>query len=302
MATRELKDLEWHPPRKAWDHEALDFTPWMSKNLHLLASEIGVDLELEQTEMTVNGLRADIVARDPRDDSRVLIENQLERADLHHLGQVLAYLAGLDARIVVWVASQFDEAHLTALRWLNENSSDDFAFFAVRVRTARIGDSALAPVFETLERPNEWTRRVHDLTRPGLSELGRFRRDFWAHYEKRFPGSIKSGFSGSNVYQPVEGTDRRTCRYLAQGEVGVYYQLLPDESSSQRSEELKSCMDLLKAELTDEGLGEIPGEWPGLTHSIDTADRSNWDAMADWLHKRNEQWVIALRDADAPGE
>ena len=50
----------------------------------------------------------------------VLIENQLEEADLH-LGQVLAYLAGLEAQIVVWVAK--DEAHLSAVRWLNEHTS-----------------------------------------------------------------------------------------------------------------------------------------------------------------------------------
>lgn len=118
MPTRELMDLEWLPPRKAWDHESHDFTPWLAENLHRLATEIGVDLELESTEVTVNGLRADIVARDPRNDCRVLIENQLERADLHHLGQVLAYLAGLEARIVVWVAAQFEDAHLSALRWL----------------------------------------------------------------------------------------------------------------------------------------------------------------------------------------
>lgn len=302
MATRELMDLEWLSPRKAWDHEALDFTPWLAENLHHVASEIGVDLELEKTEVTVNGLRADIVARDPRDDTRVLIENQLERADLHHLGQVLAYLAGLDARVVVWVAARFDEAHLSALRWLNEHSSDEFAFFAIRIRAARIGDSALAPVFETLERPNEWTRRVHDVARPGLSELGRFRREFWAHYESRFPGSIRSGFSGSNVYKSVEESDRRVCRYLAKDQVGVYYKLLRGESSLQRLEALEPCMNLLRSRLDSEGKEEVPQGWPGMTRSFDTANRANWDDMADWLHMRGEQWAAALRESLEPGD
>ena len=39
------------------------------------------------------------------DDSRVLIENQLEEANMQHLGQLLAYLAGLEAKIVVWIAT-----------------------------------------------------------------------------------------------------------------------------------------------------------------------------------------------------
>ena len=283
MASRELRNLEWLSPRKAWDHEALDFTPWLAENLHLLTPEIGVDLEFESTEVTVNGLRADIVTRDPGENSRVLIENQLERADLHHLGQALAYLAGLDARIVVWVAAHFDEAHLSALRWLNEHPGDEYALFAVRVRAARIADSALVPVSETLERPNEWTRRVHEASRTGLSELGQFRREFWAHYESKFPGSIKPGFSGSNVYKSVEGTDRKTCRYLARGGVGVYYQLLPGESQEQRRQELKSCTERLRTQLDAENGAEKLGDWPGTTSAFDTSDRSNWDAMADWL-------------------
>ena len=66
-----------------------------------------IELEKEDTEVQVGPYRADIVARAPIDDSRVVIENQLEEANLQHLGQVLAYLAGLEARIVVWIARDF---------------------------------------------------------------------------------------------------------------------------------------------------------------------------------------------------
>ena len=99
MATRPLGALDSVDPREAWDHEAHDFTPWLADNLDRLAAAIGVELEHEGTEVHVGPLRADIVARNPRDDTRVLIENQLEHADLHHLGQVLAYLAGLEAKV-----------------------------------------------------------------------------------------------------------------------------------------------------------------------------------------------------------
>ena len=108
MATQPLDALVSVPPRKAWDHEAHDFTLWVASNLGRLATEIGIELEPEGTEVQVGPLRADIVARNPRDDTRVLIENQLEHADLHHLGQVLAYLAGLEAKTVIWVAIGFD--------------------------------------------------------------------------------------------------------------------------------------------------------------------------------------------------
>ena len=158
MGISELGTLESDDLRKAWEHEAHDFTPWLAQNLDRLGAELGVELELEGTEIQVGPYRADIVARDPTDDSTVLIENQLEPANLQHLGQVLAYLAGLRAETVVWIAKSFDQAHLSAIRWLNDRTDDPYAFFAVRVRVVKIGESPLAPVFDVLEQPNDWDR------------------------------------------------------------------------------------------------------------------------------------------------
>ena len=102
MTITKLGTLQRVDVRKAWSHEAHDFTPWLAENLERLSAELGLELELEGQEVDVGSYRADIVARVPQTDDRVLIENQLEFADLLHLGQVLAYLAGLEAKIVVW--------------------------------------------------------------------------------------------------------------------------------------------------------------------------------------------------------
>ena len=158
-----LASLENVALREAWDHEALSFTPWLAENLDKLGSEIGLRLELEGREVAVDEFSADILARNPMDDSLVLIENQLEVANHTHLGQVLTYLAGLDANVVIWVAAEFRDAHLSAINWLNEHTVEPFAFFAVRVSVVRIGDSPLAPIFEVLARPNEWERRLQTI-------------------------------------------------------------------------------------------------------------------------------------------
>ena len=81
--------------REAWSHEAQDFTPWLADNLDRLSAAIGIPLELEGQEVSVDSFSADILARNPQNDSRVLIENQLEQTDHTHLGQILTYLAGL---------------------------------------------------------------------------------------------------------------------------------------------------------------------------------------------------------------
>ncbi len=219
----DLGRLERADVREAWRNEAHNFTPWLSKNLDRLSAELGIDdLELEGTEVNVGPYRADIFARIPQDGSGVLIENQLERANLQHLGQLLAYLAGLEAKIVIWVATGFDEAHLSAIRWLNDHTADPFAFFAVRVSVVRIGDSPLAPVFDVIERPNEWDRTVGEITRSGsLSRVGQFRRDFWAHLAKVMPDAPgpRSGYAASYVHYWVEPAELYICQYLAQREV-----------------------------------------------------------------------------------
>lgn len=77
------------PLREAWKHEAQEFTPWLAQNIDHLSEAIGVPLELTGTEVAVEAFSADILARNPMDDSLVLIENQLEQTDHSHLGQIL---------------------------------------------------------------------------------------------------------------------------------------------------------------------------------------------------------------------
>ncbi len=71
-------------------------------------------------------------------------------------------MAGLEGQTVIWIAREFQGPHLSAIRWLNSYTVDPFAFFAVKVRVVRIGDAPapVAPLFEVLERPNDWNRRV----------------------------------------------------------------------------------------------------------------------------------------------
>ena len=80
--------------REVWPYEANNFTPWLAENLSHLAEAIGIPLELEGTEIAVEGYSADILATYPADGSRVIIENQLESTDHTHLGQIMTYLAG----------------------------------------------------------------------------------------------------------------------------------------------------------------------------------------------------------------
>ena len=278
--------------RDAWAHEAHKFTPWLAENLDRLASVIGVPLELTGTEMQVGPFSADILARNPTDDSVVLIENQLESSDHTHLGQIMTYLAGLQAQTMVWVAPTFREEHLSAIRWLNEHTVDPFAFFAVRLRVVRIADSPFAPLFEVIERPNNWDRRVAEKRREtegDRTETGQFRLDFWTHFCTRH-ASYGPANATSSMWVTLPGTTGLLVQYLAKDRVGVFVR--PPYRGS--AEELNATLAPYFAQLAAELATGQPDRLPTAQLPIDTHNRANWDRMADWLDERTRAYQAAF--------
>ncbi|PQO33286.1 DUF4268 domain-containing protein [Blastopirellula marina] len=148
--------------REAWLSEAGDFTPWLAEeeNIQLLGETIGIELEVEAQEKSVGPFRADILCKDTANDQWVLIENQLERTDHTHLGQLITYAAGLNSVTIVWISQRFTEEHRAALDWLNKVTSEEIRFFGLQVELWRIGQSAIAPKFNVISSPNDWTKSV----------------------------------------------------------------------------------------------------------------------------------------------
>ncbi len=98
----------------------------------------------------------------------VIVENQLEQTDHGHLGQVLTYCAGVGADVVIWISSLITDEHAAALEWLNENTVTGVGFFGLELEALRIGDSAPAPHFELVVRPNDWAKKTR--AAPGRTE------------------------------------------------------------------------------------------------------------------------------------
>jgi hypothetical protein len=162
MSMKNLGRLQKVDLREAWSSESTGFTPWLAQeeNLKLLGEAIGIELELESQEKEVGPFRADILCKDTITDDWVLIENQLERTDHSHLGQLLTYAAGLNAVTIVWIAEHFTEEHRAALDWLNERTDEKIHLFGLEIELWRIGDSSIAPKFNIISQPNDWTRTV----------------------------------------------------------------------------------------------------------------------------------------------
>lgn len=153
--------------RDIWLSESSHFTPWLAReeNLLTLGETLGLELELEAQEKSVGPFRADILCKDIGTNAWVLIENQLERTDHSHLGQLLTYASGLEAVTIVWIAARFTEEHRSTLDWLNRITDETFRFFGVEVELWRIGESPAAPRFNIVSKPNNWNKLVTQAAR-----------------------------------------------------------------------------------------------------------------------------------------
>lgn len=165
--------------REAWNNEAIDFTPWLAqeKNIKLLSETIGIELEVQGQEENVGPFRADILCKDTINEHYVLIENQLEKTDHTHLGQIMTYAAGLDAVTIIWIAKQFTEEHRAALDWLNRITDDTFNFFGIEIELYKIGNSLPAPMFNIAAKPNDWSKQVKYGQQKTYTQL--LQRDYW---------------------------------------------------------------------------------------------------------------------------
>lgn len=161
MKKIELGNIEQVDVREIWDKEDADFTPWLAQdeNIKRLSKALGIDLIVEAEEKEVGPFRADILCKDEATDDWVLIENQLEKTDHKHLGQLLTYATGLDAVSIVWIAKDFSDEHRATLDWLNKITNDEHNFFGVKIEILKIDDK-MAPNFKVISQPNNWSKSI----------------------------------------------------------------------------------------------------------------------------------------------
>src|SRR5947208_146288 len=181
LGTLEPVDL-----RTVWTDEARKLTPWLSKpeNLERLSKALDLELELEGTEMLVGPFKADLVANETSTNSRVIIENQLEKTNHDHLGKIITYASGLDAKVIIWIAKEFSEEHRRAIDFLNENAAPNLRIFGIEIQLWRIGDSPAAPLFKVISSPNDYTSNIRVIEEKQLTSTASLYLEFWTKFKE----------------------------------------------------------------------------------------------------------------------
>ncbi len=308
MMTQELGKLESVNLRDVWKTEAGDFTPWLAQeeNLKILGDAIGIELEFVEKEKGVGPFRADILCKDTADDSWVLIENQIEKTDHRHLGQLLTYAAGLKAVTIIWIADRFTEEHRAALDWLNSITGDDFRFFGLEVELWKIGDSIAAPKFNTISKPNDWSKTIAQTSEQPITKTMAMQLRYWTE----FSDFLEQENSQLKIRTPrprhwydfgIGRTKFRLTAFMDTTKRRIGINLIV------RGKEVRPFFSLLQKQ--KEAIGtEIGGKllWISspnkrqsritLYNDIDPTDETGWKSQYAWFKEKLELFDKAFRD------
>jgi hypothetical protein len=284
--------------RDVWPHEALDFTPWLLKNVDVLSELLGMELVLEAAEHPVGGFSLDLIGRDVTDDSVVIIENQLEQSDHGHLGQIITYAAGTNPGTIVWLADSFRPEHRAAIDWLNERTDEHTRFFGVQIQVVRIGNSEPAPNFRLVAQPNDWEKAVRTLsasTSGAVSERQTAYWDFWELFRTRVltehPSWTRStGSTRSSWFGMSAGVrDVNWLAYFVTGRVSVQIEFVDSdprvnlarlEMLQQHGEAIETHFGAVLSWEPREGQKGTRLAFYG--ELADVLDRDKWDEWIEW--------------------
>jgi hypothetical protein len=283
--------------RQLWKGEASDFTPWLAKeeNIESLSELIGIELEVITEEKNVGPFRADILCKSTIDDTYVLVENQLEKTDHIHLGQLMTYAAGLEAVTIVWIAKKFTEEHRAALDWLNRITDEEIKFFGIEVEAYQIGDSIPAPMFQMVSKPNDWTKAIHSSKKQGvLTDAKTINLEYWSEMKEYFEAQgtkLKSqkplpqhwtnyAIGRSNFHMAAVHSVRDKF-------IRVEF-LINGNDSKEKFDELKEKYEddsyaKIDADLKWDKLEDRKVSWVYLQKEADVNNKSDWKNQFQWI-------------------
>ena len=182
MGIGKLKEVDI---REIWQHEQYDFSEWLSKkeNIENLNEILGLTLVDISKETYVGAYRCDLFAKDETTGIKVIIENQLEISNHDHLGKIITYASGLDAKVIVWIVKEAREEHRSAIEWLNNNTNSKINFFLIEIHAYKIGESDPAPMFQVVEQPNDFIKNNKSINRDESMNKSQSQRiEFWNQF------------------------------------------------------------------------------------------------------------------------
>jgi hypothetical protein len=233
----------------------------------------------------------------------VVIENQLEKSDHGHLGQLLTYASGLNASTVIWVAPEFCKEHLATLEWLNSITGDGCNFFAATIEVLGIGKSR-APRFTIVSAPKGWSLKSRSGGRKAKavkdqSASGKTRFEYWQTFLSQLSlidktVALPKPNSLGNLRFSLHGRDLWITVYAAAslGQIGVFLR---------GNEEFYSVLKK-RQQTIQKQLGKTPhwnkaedGWSIAISRPADPSSRSEWPGQHQWLTSNLQKYLRVFK-------
>lgn len=272
-----------------WPMELKDFSPWISNHLEIFNDLLGVQLILEQTEANAGKYRTDILAIDRRTGEKVVIENQFGTSNHDHLGKCLTYQAYHQAKTVIWISDRFSTEHLQAIAFLNENTTDEYHYYALSVLVYEIDKKWYFQIVNGVENQTRSSRISSKMSATELQYMG-----LWEElYSKLDKQPYKDRFQpwGRSYHDvQIDGTKFYLGVSFAKGKAVVY--LWTYDKKKKYSETVKKMLETPEFKAFD-----IPMEY---NEGHRNSEWSYWktpehDYDMDWVKKNVDQLYLFFK-------
>ena len=288
--------------REVWPHEADDFTPWLAEPEHLswLGETLNMELADAECEKPVGQFRADILCRNTADSSLVVIEHHLDESDHRHLGQLLTYGTGLEARTLVWVAASFTNEHRETISQLNGITPKDFQIFGVEVKAWEGADlTTYGVTFNVVVEPERGTRSPRNNDDDGSSAefFSTFREYLETNSSSLRPIEWNADFPDYLGFDIGRGTAIWLAAWLDPNGNKIAANLhmrVPNAGS--RFDELKNNRQEIESQFGAKLQWKKSPFWSeevpqvGIyKNNTDPTDRSDWSNQFEWLREKLEK-------------
>ncbi|PCI09442.1 hypothetical protein COB72_06345 [bacterium] len=310
------------PLRDVWKHEAHDFTKWLVDNIDVINDATGLSLSSVEREQSAGSFNVDLIAEDP-EGCRVVIENQLERSDHSHLGQLITYLTVHEASTAIWIVQEARPEHTAAMSWLNKTT--DVNFYLLQAEAISIDDSEPALLLTRIIGPSAEIKSASK----NQSDRHHIQREFWTTllerakkrtklHSTRSPGNINSlgigaGISWLNFNYVIASDGWRVELYFNRASKSdnkwFFDQLQKDQAAIEnemctklswlRMDDKKSCRIAIEAP-NDGGCKSDLEEWPDIQDRMIQAMIPLHQALASRLEKMPANPPHTIVSEDTP--
>jgi hypothetical protein len=281
------------PLRELWKKEDKDFTGWLEKNIESLNEVLGFDITIESREEKVGPFRVDLYGED--NNGKVIIENQLEKTDHTHLGQIITYLTNLDAKTAVWISKEPIEEHKKSIDWLNEVTPDDISFYLVQLEAIRIDDGPIAaPLFTIIRKPSTNIKQI-GAEKKEFAQRHLVRKEFWTQFIEEInkksgmcknvnPGTdswlgVALGMSGVSMNFVVSKKYARSEIYINRGNKEENERIFDSFFKNKDKIEKEFGNELIWEKMEGNITSRIKYQLDG----VDVFDKDDWDKMNEFI-------------------